>query len=63
MREGLGALVALAGMLLFLVSIVCLIRPIKAIKLGTRKRAGLALVGSIILFTAGGFIMPPLTCP
>lgn len=61
MREGLGALVALAGMLLFLVSIVCLIRPIKAIKLGTRKRAGLALVGSIILFTAGGFIMPPPT--
>lgn len=61
MREGLGALIALAGMLLFLVSIVCLIRPIKAIKLGTRKRAALALVGSIVLFTAGGFIMPPPT--
>lgn len=61
MREGIGALVALAGMILFLVSIVCLIRPIKAIKLGNRKRAGLAPLGSIALFTAGGFIMPPPT--
>ncbi|WP_292035553.1 MULTISPECIES: hypothetical protein [unclassified Brevundimonas] len=61
MLEAIGALIGLAGMLLFLVAIVCLIRPIRAIKLGTRKRAGLALLASIALFTMGGLILPEPT--
>ncbi|MFT4911619.1 MAG: hypothetical protein ACI9YM_000189 [Brevundimonas sp.] len=61
MREGIGAIVALIGMGLFVVSIITLIRPIRRIKLGTRKRAGIALAVSIGLFILGGTIMPPPT--
>lgn len=61
MREGIGAIIALMGMGLFVVAIITLIRPIKRIKLGTRKRAAIALAASIGLFILGGTIMPPPT--
>lgn len=60
MRD-LGGVIALIGMVLFIVSIIALVRPIKRIKLGTRKRAGLALGASVVLFIVGASIMPPPT--
>lgn len=60
MRD-LGGVIALIGMVLFIVSIITLVRPIKRIKLGTRKRAGLALGASVVLFIVGASIMPPPT--
>lgn len=49
------ALLGIIGASLFLVSIVALIKPLPALKLPTRSRAGLALgCGIVIIFTAAG---------
>jgi len=45
----------------FIAGIIALIRPIHRIGLGTRKRAGLALLASFGAFVVGGLTMPPPT--
>lgn len=59
MREFFGGLLVLAAFALFIISIIALIKPLKTLKLGSRKRAALALVGSFILMMIGGSILPP----
>ena len=56
--EAVGGLFVLVGLGLFLVALVALFRPIPKLKLGTRGRAGLALVGSVVLFIVGGSLLP-----
>ena len=56
--EGLGVLVRLVGLIGVVVSIVALIRPILRLGLGTRRRAGLALLASLVLLFGVGSLLP-----
>lgn len=59
MRDFFGGLIILSGVFLFVISIVTLIKPLPEIKIGSRKRAGLVMAGSFVLFMIGGSIVPP----
>lgn len=61
MREFFGLLVILFGIFLFILSIVTLVKPLPELKLGTRKRALLAMAGSVVLLIIGGSIIPKPT--
>lgn len=59
MREFFGGLLALASLAAMLISIIAIIRPLPKLKLPTRGRAALALVGSFVLIGVAGAVLPP----
>jgi hypothetical protein len=54
----MGIALVLLGLLAFVVSVVCIVWPIRAIGIPTRKRAALLLVASFIVFVTGGVLLP-----
>lgn len=64
MGEFFGGLLVLASPVLFILGLVALIKPLPKLKLGSRKRAGLALLGSVVAMGVGGALLPdPATTP
>jgi len=59
--ETVGGLLGLAAMIGFVLAFVCLIRPIKAVKMGTRKRALIGMGISFVVLIIAGSIMPKPT--
>lgn len=57
----LGGLIALVAIIGFVLAIVCLIRPIKALQMGTRKRALAGLGLSVVLMAVSGAMAPKPT--
>jgi hypothetical protein len=56
--EALGGLLALVAVAGFILSLVALIRPLPKLGLKSRKRAALAVVGSVILMGVSGSLLP-----
>ena len=54
----MGIALVLLGLLAFVVSVVCIIWPIRAIGIPTRKRAALLLVTSFVVFAIGAVLLP-----
>lgn len=59
MRDFFGGLLILTALFLFILSIVTLIKPLPEIKIGSRKRALLLMVGAFVVMMIGGSILPP----
>jgi hypothetical protein len=54
----MDALVGLTGMLIMVVGLVTLIKPIRRLKIGTRRRAGAVLAGGFALMIVGVVLAP-----
>lgn len=61
MREFLGVMLILSAFAMFVLSIVVLVKPLKEIHLGSRKRGVLLLVASFVLLVVGESTLPPAT--
>lgn len=61
MREFLGGLLVLAAFAMFVLSIVVMVKPLKRLHLGSRKRGLLLLGASFVVTIIGGMILPPPT--
>lgn len=57
--ETVGVLLVLAALAGLILGVITLIRPIRRLGLGTRKRASLALAASFIAFIIGAAMLPP----
>ena len=59
--EGIGVLLILAALAGVVVSFVALFRPVEALKLDTRKRAGVGLLGSLVVLLMAPALIPEPT--
>ena len=56
--EAIGTLLTLVGVLAFFAGLISLIRPLRFLRIGTRKQAAAVVGGGFVVFMVGGAFLP-----
>ncbi len=57
--ETVGVLLALVGMVAFVIGAVCVVYPIRRLRVSNRRIAAGVLLAGVVLFAVGGALLPP----